>query len=308
MKNHLTTILILASLVLALGGAISAAVRAPIDTENPFLGVPLQPAHHASSREALLEEIYLPRPRTTRTNELSSERYQQYLADQQRRRRSDDHTTISDAQAENLESNASPPPLSSSSSQHENNKPATLQDDGWRTKCAQRCEERILDVVGFGIQALQTDKAEVRATIEYRKMLHNTTTALNDTELASMVTSVQQEVSRVAAAVVTFLHQDPTVAPHVSKLRTTGLALEPLNEWFDNRQRLIGYRAANSITFRVDIAVAGQAIDGIVAKGVNRIDGISFVASPKILNAARQTAIMAAVEDAMEQALVSSKQ
>lgn len=164
-----------------------------------------------------------------------------------------------------------------------------------------------MEVVGVGIQAIQTDKAEVRATVEYRKMLTNATTALNDTELASLVTAAQQEVSRLAAAVVTFLHRDPIVAPHISKLHTTGLALEPLHEWADNRQRLIGYRAANSITFRVDIEFAGQAVDGIVSRGVNRIDGISFVASPKVLNAARQTAIMAAVEDAMEQALVSNR-
>lgn len=164
-----------------------------------------------------------------------------------------------------------------------------------------------MDLVGVGVQAVATDKAEIRATVEYKRMINATGPALSDVDMANLVQSVQQEVSKRAAAVVTFLQKDPTLAPHISKLRTTGLALEPLNEWIENRQRLAGYRAANSITFRIDIDQAGLAIDGIVTRGVNRIDGLAFVASPKLLNAARHTAIMAAVEDAMDQALVSRR-
>jgi hypothetical protein len=103
--------------------------------------------------------------------------------------------------------------------------PVTPPD--WRTKCAQRCEERNMDVTGVGVQAIATTKAEVRATVEYRKMLSNATiyapqTGMpEDKQLAELISSVQQEVSRKAAAVVEFLQKDPAVAEHVTKLRTS---------------------------------------------------------------------------------------
>lgn len=88
----------------------------------------------------------------------------------------------------------------------------------------------------------------------------------------------------------------------------SGLSLEPIYEYVNNRMLLSGYRGTNSITFRVEIPFAGEVVDGIVQRGVTRIDGISFVASPKEINQARHLAIQAAVEDAINQAMVTQRE
>ena len=65
-----------------------------------------------------------------------------------------------------------------------------------------------------------------------------------------------------------------------------------------------GYRATNSISFRVVTEQAGKALDEIVARGVTRIDGVAFVASPKNIRAGRLVAIQRAVQDGINQAHV----
>jgi uncharacterized protein YggE len=47
------------------------------------------------------------------------------------------------------------------------------------------------------------------------------------------------------------------------------LTLEPLYEYINNRMILTGYRATNSIIFRVDIPMAGAIIDSIVERGTS---------------------------------------
>lgn len=106
-------------------------------------------------------------------------------------------------------------------------KPAAAEppvEKDWRTACAQRCEERNMDVTGVGVQAISTDKAEVRATIEHRKMVNTTLTegTLQPMELAQLINEVQTQVSTKAAAVVEFLQTDPKISPSISKLRTSG--------------------------------------------------------------------------------------
>jgi len=98
-------------------------------------------------------------------------------------------------------------------------------------------------------------------------------------------------------------HKDPQLQPdygargeagYIGKLRTSSVSLEPLYKYREGRQFLMGYRASNSLAFRVDVAQAGMVIDAIVELGVSRIDGVSFIASPQYLNAARHVAIAAA--------------
>lgn len=87
--------------------------------------------------------------------------------------------------------------------------PKSSSDD-WRAKCAQRCDERMMDVTGVGVQAIATSMAEVRATIEYRRIVNTTKHYVlegeaPDQELTKLITQVQTEVSRRAAAVVEYL-------------------------------------------------------------------------------------------------------
>jgi uncharacterized protein YggE len=161
-------------------------------------------------------------------------------------------------------------------------------------------------VQGVGLQAVPSDWAEIKATVEARRHLNSTLTSsdISSTALTELIESVQQEVSEKATAVIALLTGNSTTAKWVSKLRTSGVGLEPLWEYKDGRQLLVGSRASNSISFRIQVQRAGEVIDEIVSAGITRIDSMSFVASPEKINRARQKAIETAVQDAIEQALV----
>jgi hypothetical protein len=180
----------------------------------------------------------------------------------------------------------------------------------WRVACHQRCEERVMDVVGVGILSVPSDKAEVRATIEARRMVNTTLTGgtLEGERLDALISSVQTEVSLRANNVIRLLTGNGTAAPYVTRLRTSNLGLEPIYEYKEGRQWLAGYRASNSLTFRVDVPHAGSVLDAVVDAGVTRIDGVSYFASPEHIMQARFSAISAAVDDVMDQAMVRSDQ
>ena len=182
------------------------------------------------------------------------------------------------------------------------------QASNWREKCNQRCEERMMEITGVGIQTIKSEQAEVRATIEFKRMIMNATGHVDidvsdEQQLSGLISSVQSGVSRKSAEVVRFLKEDPNISKYVTKLRTSSITLEPIQEYINNRMIVTGYRASNSIIFRVELPMAGAVVDQIVERGVTRIDGISFVATPKEVNLSRQMAITQAVEDAIQQAL-----
>lgn len=101
---------------------------------------------------------------------------------------------------------------------------APAAESEWRARCAQRCEERNMDVTGVGVQAVATDKAEVRATVEHRELVNTTSTGgtLPKEEMAALTARVQREVSTRLANVVEYLRSDPVVSKAVTKLRTSG--------------------------------------------------------------------------------------
>jgi uncharacterized protein YggE len=81
-------------------------------------------------------------------------------------------------------------------------------------------------------------------------------------------------------------------------LQTSGLALAPRYQIdklsSGDRQRIIGYTAANEISVRVrDLAKLGDLLDKVTVAGANRIDGIEFVISNQegLLEQARQNAV-----------------
>ena len=113
---------------------------------------------------------------------------------------------------------------------------------------------------------------------------------------ASADVSVKPDVVQVGAGVVT---QAPTAAAAMAanakqmelvfdklkksgiaskNIRTSGLNLNPTYS-YDNgaAPKLLGYQASNTVTVRLeDLSRIGSTIDGVVAAGVNQIDGIMF--------------------------------
>jgi hypothetical protein len=108
---------------------------------------------------------------------------------------------------------------------------------------------------------------------------------------------VQAQVARQSSAVVKLLQER-----QVEQLETTGIRLTPNYSYSNDTQRLTGYTATNTVSFRIETAKAGSLIDDAVQAGATRIDGISFIATDEALADAQQVALRQATADAQRQA------
>jgi uncharacterized protein YggE len=156
--------------------------------------------------------------------------------------------------------------------------PVMAQDLGQ----TQRPIVRSLSVTGRGEETIPATIALVQLGVEVQ---------------GKNATGVQQEVARRSSAVVELLR-----SRNVEKLQTTGIRLNPNYTFENNVQRLTGYIAVNTVSFRIDTQRVGNLLDEAVNAGATRIDGISFVASEDAIATARQQALREATQDAQQQA------
>ncbi|NJR65073.1 MAG: SIMPL domain-containing protein [Leptolyngbyaceae cyanobacterium CRU_2_3] len=141
---------------------------------------------------------------------------------------------------------------------------------------------RTLTVTGMGTESIPTTLSQVQLGVEVQ---------------GRTAEEVQQEAAQRSSAVVALLR-----SRNVSKLQTTGIYLSPTYDYTDGKQRLIGYTATNSVSFRIPTEQAGTLVDDAVRAGATRIDGISFVADDVAIATAQKQAIREATEDAQAQA------
>lgn len=141
---------------------------------------------------------------------------------------------------------------------------------------------RTLTVSGRGVEMISTTSAQVQLGVEVQ---------------GESATNVQQEVARRSTAVVELLR-----SRNVEKLQTTGIRLNPVYSYENNVQRLTGYSASNTVSFRVPNEQAGVLLDDAVRAGATRIDSVSFTASDEAIKQAQQQALRQATQDAQQQA------
>lgn len=141
---------------------------------------------------------------------------------------------------------------------------------------------RTLTVTGQGIERIPTTTAQVQLGVEVQ---------------GETAAGVQQDVARRSTAVVELLR-----SRNVEQLQTTGIRLNPVYSYENNRQRLIGYSGSNTVSFRVPPERAGTLLDDAVEAGATRIDSISFMASDSAIATAQKQALQEATQDAQQQA------
>ncbi|WP_138496907.1 SIMPL domain-containing protein [Nostoc sp. PA-18-2419] len=141
---------------------------------------------------------------------------------------------------------------------------------------------RTLTVNGRGMEAIPTTIAQVSLGVEVQ---------------GKTAQEVQQEAARRSSAVVAFLKNQ-----NVDKLQTTGIRLNPVYSYTNNVQRLTGYTANNSVSFRISVEQTGTLLDGAVKAGATQIDGISFVANDEAIARAQNEALAEATQNARQQA------
>lgn len=147
---------------------------------------------------------------------------------------------------------------------------------------AQEQRLRTLTVTGRGIEVIPTTQTQVRLGVEVQ---------------GKTAAEVQQEAARRSSAVVELLR-----SRQVEKLETTGISLNPTYSYENNQQRLTGYTATNTVSFRINTQSAGTLLDDAVNSGATRIDGVSFVAVESAIESARKQALRKATQDAQSQA------
>lgn len=141
---------------------------------------------------------------------------------------------------------------------------------------------RTLTVTGQGVEMIPTTATQVQLGVEVQ---------------GKTATAVQQEVARRSSSVVELLR-----SRKVDKLQTTGIRLNPIYSYENNTQRLTGYSAANTVSFRVPTEQAGTLLDDSVEAGATRIDSVSFTASDDAIADAQKQALQKATQDAQQQA------
>ena len=147
---------------------------------------------------------------------------------------------------------------------------------------AQEQRIRTLSVTGRGVEAIPTTETQVALGVEVQ---------------GKTATEVQQEAARRSSAVVALLR-----SRQVQKLETTGITLSPNYTYENNQQRLIGYIATNTVSFRLNTQSAGTLLDDAVQAGATRIQGVSFVAAESAIEQAQKQALKKATQDAQAQA------
>lgn len=153
---------------------------------------------------------------------------------------------------------------------------------GLNPAIAQEQTLRTLTVTGRGIEAIPTTLTIVRLGVEVQ---------------GKTATGVQEEAAKRSAGVVSLLR-----SRNVQKLETTGITLNPMYNYENNQQKLIGYVATNTVSFRINTQSAGTLLDDAVQAGATRIDGVGFIAEDSAIETAREQALREATQDAQKQA------
>ena len=114
--------------------------------------------------------------------------------------------------------------------------PASAQEKAklWRT----------LTVSGRGVETISTTLSQVSLGVEIQ---------------GKTAEDVQKEAARKSSAVVDLLKKR-----NVEKLTTTGIRLNPVYSYSNNVQRITGYAASNTVSFRISTDKAGTLLDDAV--------------------------------------------
>ncbi len=141
---------------------------------------------------------------------------------------------------------------------------------------------RTLTVSGRGMETIPTTLSLVSLGVEIQ---------------GKTAQEVQQEAARRSSAVVALLK-----SRNVEKLQTTGIRLNPVYSYTNNVQRITGYAASNTVSFRIATEKAGTLLDEAVKAGATQINGISFVATDEAIAVAQKQALREATQEAQAQA------
>ena len=172
-----------------------------------------------------------------------------------------------------------------------------------RAACSLSCNERLMDVTGEGRVRINSSRATIRATIEYKEQLKVALLASSATAatLHGLLLSASNQTAATAATVINYLQSEDSDG-RVWQLHTTSMLVEPIYQFVNGTQLTNGYRASLSFSLQAATANASAVLTAILERGVTRIDSVGYEAAEADTATARQKAIKRAVDDALQQA------
>jgi hypothetical protein len=141
---------------------------------------------------------------------------------------------------------------------------------------------RTITVTGRGVESIPTTISQVNLGVEVQ---------------GKTAEEVQKEAARRSNAVVSLLK-----SRNVVKLETTGISLNSVYSYNNNVQKVTGYAANNTVSFRISTDKTGTVLDEAVKAGASQINGVSFVASDEAIAVAQKQALRKATQEAQQQA------
>jgi uncharacterized protein len=139
-----------------------------------------------------------------------------------------------------------------------------------------------LTVTGQGIEQVPTTITQVQLGVEIK---------------GETAEQVQQQVAQKSSAVIEFLR-----SRQVEELQTTGVSLQPIYDYKNDDNKLIGYIGTNTVSFRLQTDNMGNLLDEAVRAGATKIDSLSFTAEENAIAEAQKQALRKATENAKQQA------
>ena len=172
-----------------------------------------------------------------------------------------------------------------------------------RAACSLSCSERLMDVTGEGRVRINSTRALIRATVEYKEQLTTAVLASASTAatLHALLLFASNQTANTSAAVIAYLQSDE-LAGRLWHLHTTSLLVEPIYQYANGTQLTTGYRASLSLSLQAATSNASDVLAGMLARGVTRIDSVGYEAADADMATARHKAVRRAVEDALRQA------
>ena len=154
--------------------------------------------------------------------------------------------------------------------------------------------ERVITVTGYALATAEPDLLAVTLGVETEEATASAALAANSDAMTSIVQNIR------------------SLGISDDDLGTTGLSIYPVYDGYTNPvtgryvQDLVGYRVNNMVTVTTgQLGLAADIIDGAVAAGANRVDGVSFLLSDQRKIEIRDGLLENAVLDATKKAEIA---
>lgn len=156
---------------------------------------------------------------------------------------------------------------------------------GQQIQLVQAATKDKIDVSGYAEIAEKADIAEIYLGVETQSTIAST----SQKENANLMQKVYREV-------YSYVKKED--------VETYTYTLEPVVEWKDSQQKIIGYKTTHIIKIKAGVNDAGRIIDSAVNAGANKIERIIFTLSDARKEALGPLALKNAIENAREKALI----